>query len=130
MRVTGGAKLTRQLRALPRKQRAHIVKALNKSADEGVRVARTLVPVDSGELKDGIHKKSQDAGMTVSVEAAPATKEAQIKAKAVEFGRTKGNRGATDPRPYLRRTQAYLAKRVKGRIKRAIKKAAKEVVAK
>lgn len=128
MKVTGAAKLTRQLKSLPQKQRVYVVKALSKSADEGVKVARTLVPVDQGDLKSGIHKKSQDEGMTVSVEAAPATKEAQIKAKAVEFGRKKGARGTTQPNPYMRRTQAYLAKRVKGRIKRAIRKAAKEVV--
>jgi hypothetical protein len=130
MKVVGADKLTRQLRALPKAQRSHVVKALAKSAVEGERVARTLVPVDSGDLKSGIHTKSQDEGMTVSVEAAPEDKQSQIKAKAVEFGRKKGDRGTTDPRPYMRRTQAYLAKRHKNRVKRAINKAVKEVVSK
>lgn len=130
MKVTGTARLARQLRALPSVQQGHIVKALAKSAAEGERVARTLVPVDLGHLKAGIHTKTQDGGMTVSVEAAPAEKEAQIKAKAVEFGRKKGDRGTTEANPFMRRTQAYLAKRVKGRVKRAIKQAAKEVTAK
>lgn len=123
MRLTGGKKLARQLRDLPDETRKHVSAAIERSVNEGVKVARTLVPEDTGELKGWIHGKFSEDGMSGSVEAAPSTKEAQIKARAVEFGRKDTHKGA---RPYMRPTQSYLAKKNRNRVKRAVRKAAKE----
>lgn len=126
--------------ALPRQQRKHIGDAVRKSALEGVRWARTLAPVDSGDLKRGIHAEFdfQPGSLRASVEAAPDDRESQAKALSVEFGRryTRNrrvpgrnglvNRGTTEPMQFMRRTQALLGKKHAGRIKRAIRKAAKE----
>lgn len=126
--------------ALPRQQRKHIGDAVRKSALEGVRWARTLAPVDSGDLKRGIHAKFdfQPGSLRASVEAAPDDAESQAKALSIEFGRryTRArrspgrngllNRGTTEPMPFMRRTQALLGKKHAGRIKRAIRKAVKE----
>lgn len=126
MRVTGSKKLQRQLRDLPDEIHAEIEKTIRRNTEAGARMARQLVPVESGELKGWIYTKyDTEDGFRGSVEAAPATAEAQKKARAVEFGRKKGNRGTTSPAPYMRIMQRHLAKRFRGSIKAAVNKAAK-----
>lgn len=128
MRVTGARKLQRQLSELPEEVRAEIAKVIRRNTEAGARMARQLVPVQSGELKGWIHTKyDTEDGFRGSVEAAPPTKEAQIKARAVEFGRREGNRGVTNPAPYMRIMQSHLGKRFKNNIRNAIRRAARKV---
>lgn len=103
---------------------------INRQVQKGVRVARVLVPVNSGELKGWISGRMEatENGVYGIIDAAPDTGAAQKKARAVEFGRTKGNRGLAPAQPYIRPTQAYLSKGYRAAIKRAINKAAKESV--
>lgn len=126
MKITGQKKLMRELKELPIDARTNIRKVIKRNAEAGARMARTLVPVDSGELKGWIHTDYSQDGMGASIEAAPKDKESQIKAKAVEFGRTKGTKGTTNPAPYMRIMQSHLGKRFRNSIKGAIKKAARE----
>ncbi len=121
MRVEGAKELNKQLGRFPKSIRAHIAKAIVKATEQTANVARTLVPVDTGELKGWIHTLYDDGGMTGSVEAAPKTKAAQAKARSVEFGRK-----PPAPTQYMRRARAFQAKKYKGQIKRAINKAARE----
>lgn len=127
MRVEGARKLQRQLKELPEDVRDEVAKVIRRNTEAGARMARQLVPVASGQLKGWIHTKydTQD-GFRGSVEAAPPTKEAQIKARAVEFGRKEGNRGVTNPSPYMRIMQSHLGKRFKNNIRNAIRKAARK----
>jgi hypothetical protein len=128
MKVTGGKKLSKQLRELPDAVRADVEKAIRRNTEAGARMARQLVPIESGELKGWIFTKyDEQDGFRGSVEAAPPTKEAQIKARSVEFGRTKGDRGETSPAPYMRIMQKHMAKRFKASIKAAVNKAARRV---
>ena len=128
MRVTGARKLQRQLSELPEEVRAEVAKVIRRNTEAGARMARQLVPVQSGELKGWIHTKyDTEDGFRGSVEAAPPTKEAQIKARSVEFGRREGNRGVTNPAPYMRIMQSHLGKRFKNNIRNAIRRAARKV---
>jgi len=129
MRIMGDRRLRRQLQELPAEVRAEVEKTIRRNTEAGARLARQLVPVESGQLKGWIHTKydTQD-GFRGSVEAAPDTAEAQKKARAVEFGRQKGNRGTTNPAPYMRIMQAHLGKRFRNTIRNAIKRAAKKAV--
>jgi hypothetical protein len=128
MRVEGAKRLSRQLKDLPVEVRAEVSKTIRRNTEAGARLARQLVPVDSGELLGWIFTKYNPGGLTASIEAAPDTAAAQKKARAVEFGRKKGNRGTTEPAPYMRIMQSHLGKRFRTSIKRAIKKAAKQAV--
>ena len=133
--------VARAFKSLPKKQRRYIFQAIRKSVHEGVRLARTMAPKDTGELSQGIHAKfSIEANALVgSVEAAPSDAESQIKALSVEFGRQykRGRRqpprsgkkftGKTAPNPFIQRTQSIMGAKHKGRITRAMNKAAKEV---
>ena len=79
-----------------------------------------------GELKEWIYTQYDNSGLTGSIEAAPPRKEPQIKAKAVEGGRKKGDRGTTTPNHYMNTARAFMAKKFTSRVKAAIKKAARE----
>lgn len=132
--------VVKSFKDLPRIQRKLIGDAIRKSTLEGVRWARTLAPVDSGDLKRGIYAKFdfQPGSLSASVEAAPDDGPSQAKALSIEFGRRytrkrrvpgrRGllNRGTTEPHPFMQRTQALLGRKHRNRIKRAIRKAAKE----
>jgi hypothetical protein len=74
--------LQNAFKKLPRKQRKYIGDAIRKSVNEGVRLARVMAPVDTGELKRGIHAKFdiEENAFVGSVEAAPARREPQVKA--------------------------------------------------
>jgi hypothetical protein len=94
MRLLGAKKLARQLSDLPETVRDNVGMTIEKQVKRGVRVARTLVPVDSGQLKGWISGRVEktDNGVYGIIDAAPDQKKAQQKARAVEFGRKKGNR--------------------------------------
>ena len=149
-RISGADKLQKSLKKLPEKQMARIEKAVVKSCQEGAALARTLAPQgrgkpdpELGRLVDGIHYKIEhrDHMIIGSVEAAPPTKEAQIKARAVEFGRKNGrvgkgtrlkgtpaNTGTTTAHPFVTRAQELLAEKHKRRIRSAISRSAKEAL--
>ena len=130
MRLLGAKKLARQLSDLPETVRDNVGNMIYKSVKRGVRVARTLAPVDTGQLKRWIHGRVEetDNGIYGIIDAAPDAKEAQQKARAVEFGRKEGDKGTTEANSYIRTTQSYLSKSFKSSVKRAINKAAKEAV--
>ena len=128
MRVTGARKLQKQLKDLPVETRTQIAKVIRRNAEAGARLARQLAPVDSGQLKGWIHTKYENGGLTASIEAAPPTKEAQIKAKSVEGGAKRENRGETKAAPYINIMKKHLAKRHRNNIRNAINKAARSAV--
>ena len=124
--------LRKALKDFPRRTAKNLELAIIKSVNEGVGFAKVMVPRGTGDLAAGIHAKfeSGDGIFKGSVEAAAPEKEPQRKALAVEFGRRKEStpsRGTTEPVPYIRRAQAIIAPKHKGRITRAINKAKKEV---
>lgn len=128
MKMTGSRKLTQQLKNLPAAQRRHISKMMEKSGAQGVRVAKTLVPRDQGDLAETIDYKVGADGMWAEITAGDSTRDGQIKAHTVEGGRDAATRGgAQAAQPYIGTARSYLAKTFKARIKRAINKAAKEV---
>ena len=126
MRVTGADKLAKQFRKMPKTVEARLVKTVKRNTESTARLARGLVPEDSGELKSWIFTEYEEGGLVGSVEAAPPTKEAQIKARAVEFGRKNGERGVTEPSPYLRIAQQHTGKKFQRAVKAAIRKGLKE----
>ena len=141
--------LAKAFAQLPRKQRKYIGDAIRRSVIEGVALARSMAPIgsgpsdrDVGRFKEGIHGKFEvePHAFVGSIEAAPATRDAQVKAMSIEFGRQyKGGKkrqpkgrefrdtGRTNPVPVMRRTQSIIGPKHKGRVKRAMNKAAKEL---
>lgn len=57
MKVTGHKKLGRQLKNLPKEAHEALEKSIQRTVNAGVRKARSIVPVASGDLKAGINGK-------------------------------------------------------------------------
>lgn len=126
MKVAGASKLAKQLRDAPEAVHANVKKSVFRNTEQAARMARSLVPVKTGELKSWIFTKYDDDGMVGSVEAAPPSRDEQIKAKAVEFGRKKGNRGTTAAQPYIRTAQKLQVPKFNKSVKSAIRRGLKE----
>lgn len=142
--------LQRKLDRLPAKVKKRIREAMEAGANEMVAMAKSLVPADSGALRDSIGwtygqapkgamtlGKVQSIGGDLTISIYAGNVEA-FYARWVEFGtaaHTAGGKfkGATIPAipasPYFYVSFRALRKRVKGRVTRAINKAAKEVAA-
>lgn len=129
MKIEGQKKLIRQLGDLPEAQRKHLVKAIATSTEEGARVARTLAPDRTGQTRRKISTEYSEGGMRGAVVVIPsdAPQAEKDRAYSIEHGRKRGDRGTTEGYHFVHRTRQYLGKKWRGRIKRAVSKAAKEV---
>lgn len=130
MKYADGRKLRRQLKSLKGATRKHVTDAIEKSTHEGVRVAKVLAPDVSGETKQEIRAEFKDQGMVGEVVAidSDASRGDKDRAYSIEHGRKVGVHGTTEGSHHIHRTRQYLGKKHKNRIRRAIRKAAKEVV--
>lgn len=126
MKITGDKKLRAQLAALPVKAQHRIAQTVKRSTEEGARVARALAPIREGYTKGDIFTKYDPDGMRGSVEAAGPTKEEQIRASAIEYGRKNGERGTTAPQPYIRPAQAFVGRKFGRAIRNALRRALKD----
>ena len=59
MKVTGHKKLMKQMKDLPKEAHEALEKSVQRTVNFGVRKARAIVPVASGDLKDGINGNVQ-----------------------------------------------------------------------
>lgn len=126
MKITGDKKLRAQLAALPVKSQHRIAQAIKRSTEEGARVARALAPVREGYTKGDIFTLYDTDGMRGSVEAAGPTKDEQIRARSIEHGRKKGERGTTAPQPYIQPAQAFIGRKFGRAIRNAVRRALKD----
>jgi HK97 gp10 family phage protein len=149
-KIIGLQKLQKKLDALPGKVKARIREAMEEGAKEIVALAKSLVPADSGALRDSIGwtwgrapkaamtiGKVQSTGGDLTITIYAGNSEA-FYARWVEFGtaqHTAGGKftGATIPAipasPFFYVSFRALRRRVKSRITRSMNKAAKEVAA-
>ena len=126
MRVKGADKLAKQFKKMPAAVERNLKKSVRLNTERTAKLARALAPVDSGELKGWIFTQYDEGGLRGSVEAAPPTEYAQIKAKSVEGGATRKNRGQTNPAPYMNIAKKHTGKKFKNSVKSAIRRGLKE----
>lgn len=149
-KIEGLDRLNRKLRALPIVAQKRIREAMEQGADEIVRMMKSLCPTDSGDLRDSIAwtwgsapkgamtlAKVTQTGSENTLTIYAGNAEA-FYARWVEFGtasHTAGGlfAGATIPAipasPFFYVSFRANRRKVKGRITRAINKAAREVAA-
>ena len=132
MRLEGDKKLIRQLSQLPEASRKHVAAAMRRNVGEGEKIANILAPDATFETRGNIHSEIRDDGMTGEILAirSDAPQKDKDRAYSVEHGRKRGgtpNRGTTEGYKFMWTTRQYLGKKFKGRMVRAIRKAAKEV---
>lgn len=138
-RVRGLDRLKRKLRRLPDAAREEIAKAMEKSANEIVALAKSLAPVDSGDLQ-----------MSINWNWGDAPRGSKVLGTVREEGRGKGNMvitifaGGSDAyharwvefgnknmaaQPFFYPAYRALRRRAKSRVTRAITKSAKKTAA-
>lgn len=130
MRITGGAKLRDQLRALPPAARDHVTRAVARNTKKGAQVARFLAPDVTGETRQDIQARFPDPnGLEGVVEAikSDAPRPEKDRAYSIEHGRKTGSRGTTQGFHHMHATRKMLRKEFSKSIKAAIRRAAKEV---
>lgn len=138
-RVQGVDRLKRKLRRLPDAAREEIAKAMEQSANEVVALAKSLAPVDSGDLQMSIGWTWGDAprgsmvlgtvrqegrgkgNMVITIFAGGGE---AFHARFVEFG-TKNMRA----QPFFYPAYRALRRRARSRVTRSITKSAKKVAA-
>lgn len=117
--LDGLDKAERTFRRLPAEAREGLVDALNRGGREIVMRAQALAPVDEGDLRDATERlpiEETPRGLAVTI------RNTDFKARWVEFGTTRA-----PAQPFFWPAVRSLRARVRGRIKRALSKAAKQV---
>ncbi len=138
-KVEGADKLKRKMAGFPQQARREIARAMEQSAEEIVRLAKSLVPVDQGDLRDsigwnwhGLPQGSVELGQ-VRTEGKGAGNlsiviyagdDKAFYARWVEHGTSQ--RAA---QPFFWPAYRALRKRVRSRTSRAVNKAARNVAA-
>lgn len=149
-KILNADRLVRKLRALPTRAEALIRQAMEQSADQTVSLMKSLAPVDDGDLQMSIswtwgdapkgslkigQIKSRDGNMRITIYAGGGD---AYYARFVEFGTSpfiSGGKfaGAKNPgvkaQPFFYTGFRATRKSAKGRVSRAITKAAKEIAA-
>lgn len=118
-KIEGLDKLKAKLARIPVETKREIKAALEKSADELVAMQGRLVPVDTGDLSDSIQSKPGRHDLAVEVSAGGGD---AFYGHFVEFGTVN-----TPAQPFFFPAYRALRRRIRGRITRATKKAAKTV---
>lgn len=150
MKILGLEKLNRKLKQLPAVAEKRIKEAMGQGADEIVSLMKSLVAVDSGDLRDSIGwtwgdapkysqkiatVKSSDGKLVITIYAGNSKVRyghlVEFATKAHENGGQFA--GTTHPgtsaQPFFFVSYRALRRRTKSRITRAINKSAKEVAA-
>lgn len=143
MKIMGHKKLMRQFSDLPKETHEALKKSMISSAKLGVRKAKSIVPVDTGALRDGINWKFHESekGLFSFINYHDDTKEDAIKVGAVNYGRRTGRvgtgtrlkgtvaqTGVTGGYYFIETVKIMLADRHKRAVKRNIDKAIKKAV--
>ena len=127
MKVTGHKKLMRQLGDLPKETHKALEKSISRTVNLGVRKAKAIVPVDSGELKEGINGqiKEKDGQIFGFVNFNDGTKEDAIKVGAVNYGRKDGS---TSGYQFIETVKLMIGDRHRRAVTRNINKAIKDAM--
>lgn len=126
---------------IPRAVHQELRKASGRLGPHGVKVAKTLVAVDTGRTKSNVTYETRlTRGRSgrgwiywLEVFVRAATKREALAAVVTEFGRGHGRaaaraRGNLPPRPYLRPSRELTARRARNAFQRALRLAANKLV--
>lgn len=152
-KVQGADALKRKMRAFPKRAREQIAQAMEQSADEIVKMAKSLAPVDDGDLQMSISwtwgsapkgsltlgtVRSEGKGVGNMAITVFAGNDKAFYARWIEFGTSPHVQGGmftgsqhpgTPARPFFYPAYRALRRRIRSRTSRAIRNAARSVAA-
>lgn len=99
MKVVGSKKLMRQMKDLPSETHASLKKSIERTVKFGAAKAKSIVPVDTGDLRNNISHKvhEKDGNIYGFVNFHDGTEDAAVKVGSVNYGR-KSSRTASGTR--------------------------------
>ena len=128
MKIVGSKKLIKQLGDLPEATHAALRKSIKNNAKYGERKAKSIVPVDTGELRRGITSNVYEDKNAIYgfINFADGINEDEV--SSINFGRSQGKKGTTFGYQFIKTTKLLVAKRSSNSIKRIMKKAIKDAM--
>ncbi len=126
MKVTGHKKLMRQMKDLPKETHKALEKSVSRTVNLGVRKAKAIVPVESGDLKSGINGnvKTKDGEIFGFINFYDGNADEGLAANAINYGW--GN--MTFGYQFRREVKSMLADRHKRTVQRNLNKAIKDAM--
>jgi hypothetical protein len=126
MKVVGSKKLMRQMKDLPAETHASLKKSIERTVKYGSAKAKSIVPVDTGDLKSKISHKvhEKDGNIYGFVNFHDDTKDAAIKVGVVNYGR----KGTTGGYGFIEFVKERIGDRHVRTVQRALNKAIKEAM--
>lgn len=130
MAANGLADLQKRIRAMGVEARREIGVALDRSADEMVATARSMAPSEDGTLRESIRQEPGAHELQRVIEAGGPTTTRPVRegqsaeydySLAVEYGTSD-----TPEQPYFWPSWRLLKRRMRGRVSRAVRAAAKK----
>lgn len=131
-KIQGLADLRKKLAAIPNATKSEIRKVIEVSAAEMVSLAKTLAPVDSGDLRDSIRSEPGTHDLAVVVRAGGDSTTVPARAGRGEHDYSVSvEHGTIDTpeQPFFWPSYRAVKKRAKGRASRAVRKAVKRAIA-
>lgn len=88
MKISGHKKLMKQFKDLPKKTHEGLAQSIERTIKSGARKAKTIVPVASGDLKDGINHKviSKENAIIGFINFYQGADEDGLAANAINYG--------------------------------------------
>lgn len=129
MKITGVAKLNKQLTKMAPYVREEIAKTSERSVKRYANFARKIAPVGAtGETKEVINHNvaESEKGVFAFVNFARPTKESAIRQAAISYGRKKGDRGQTAGYQYISTTRSFIGDKFKRAVKNAMRRGMKK----
>ena len=126
MRVTGHKKLMRQMKDLPKEAHKSLEKSVARTVNTGVRKAKAIVPVASGDLKSGINGNVEvnDGEIFGFINFYDGNADEGMAANAINYGWGDMKFGYQ----FRREVKSMLADRHKRTVQRNLNKAIKDAV--
>ena len=126
MKVTGQKKLMRQMKDLPKETHKALEKSIERTVNFGVRKARAIVPVNTGDLKNGINGKvkSKSGEIFGFINFYDGEFEEGLAANAINYGWGNMEFGFN----FRKEVKAMVASRHRRTVERALNKAMKDAM--
>lgn len=124
MKVTGHKKLMRQMKDLPKETHKALEKSVSRTVNFGVRKAKAIVPVASGDLKSGINGnvETKDGEIFGFINFYDGNADEGLAANAINYGWGNMKFGYQ----FRREVKSMLADRHKRTVQRNLNKALKD----
>ena len=126
MKVTGHKKLMRQMKDLPKETHKALEKSVSRTVNFGVRKAKAIVPVASGDLKSGINGnvETKDGEIFGFINFYDGNADEGLAANAINYGWGDMKFGYQ----FRREVKSMLADRHKRTVQRNLNKAIKDAM--